>query len=37
MWELLQTLRDLMHDNRQSERGAWMDAMTIYILRTNDR
>ena len=32
--DLRQTLEDLMHDNRQSEIGARLDAVTIYTFRT---
>lgn len=32
--DLKTILEDLMHDNRQCERGARLDALTIYTFRT---
>ncbi len=37
MWELLQTLTDLMANQRLTEQPARLDALTIYCLRTNGR
>ena len=37
MWELVQTMRDLMANQRITEVAARLDAMTVYIMRTHDR
>ena len=37
MWELVQTMRDLMANQRITEVAARLDALTVYLMRTHDR